>query len=126
MAKLKNLKVGMRVRAKKRTFIRADLQGQAGTIRGPGKHGPWDWEVYYDNGQTGQADSDELKILKEDWVDEQGYTHHVNGDVSIPMDIPDHELLDYALLAHEEGITLNQWMVNAVTSALKRAEVLKP
>ncbi len=33
---------------------------------------------------------------------------------TIELDFTDDELLRFALLAHEEGITLNQWLTNVV------------
>ena len=37
----------------------------------------------------------------------------------IELLIPEHTLLSYALLAHEQDITLNAWFIKAVTTHLE-------
>ena len=42
--------------------------------------------------------------------------------VSVPIDIPDHELLKYMKLAHERDITFNELVTEALTEAVKGYE----
>ena len=40
----------------------------------------------------------------------------------IELVLPEHLLLTYALLAHDEDITLNQWFINAALAHLPEVE----
>ncbi len=40
----------------------------------------------------------------------------------IELVLPEHMLLSYAMLAHEQDITLNQWFLNAVVSHLNEGD----
>ena len=41
---------------------------------------------------------------------------------TIELIIPEHLLLTYAMLAHEQDITLNQWFLNAVMERLNEVD----
>lgn len=114
------LQVGMHVRIKKSlpTINDDSFRGQEGVVINILEP---EYECNYIvdfNGPSLGFARAELKVLKKDWIDSAGCTHHSNGMVSIPMDWSDDEFLIYAKAAHAADLTLNAWVSRAVLESL--------
>lgn len=114
------LQVGMHVRVKKSlpTINDDSFRGREGVIADIFE---WTYRCRYMVDIKGVVlgfAKQELKVLKKDWIDSAGCTHHSNGMVSIPMDWSDDEFLIYAKAAHAADLTLNAWVSRAVLESL--------